>query len=66
MGGGQCMKKKLYLFTTRDEYELPIFVADSAKEMSEMTGFTIGSVYKCISAGYSGWHKVIVDMEDDE
>ena len=36
---------KLYVRTTTDELELPVAVADSAKELAEMTGTTVGCVY---------------------
>lgn len=29
---------KLYMYTTLDKYELPLAVADSPRELAEMTG----------------------------
>ena len=39
----------LYLRTTTDKYELPIAVADTAKELAEELGVTEGTVYTHIS-----------------
>lgn len=53
----------LYLRTTTDKYELPIAVADTAKELAEELGVTEGTVYTQISKKRNGWYKV--DLEDD-
>lgn len=55
---------KLYVRTTTDELELPVAVADSAKELAEMTGTTVGCVLSSISHGYKGWKRV--ELEDDD
>lgn len=34
-----------------DELELPLFVTDTVKEMSELTGVTLGMVYYSIRKG---------------
>ena len=37
---------KLYIKTTMDDLELPVAVAESAKELAEMTGTTAASVLR--------------------
>ena len=50
------MKKleRLYIAVTPDLYELPIAVADTAKELAKMIGTSENSVYSCISKKRSG------------
>ena len=60
--------KKLYLATTQDKYELPIAVADSPKELAEMTGRgTRQTVLSAISHSKnqkrSRYHRVEVEDE---
>ena len=57
---------KLYVRTTTDELELPVAVADSAKELAEMTGTTVGCVYSSIAHDHKGWDRVEVEDEDAE
>ena len=57
---------KLYLRTTTDELELPVAVADSAKELAEMTGTTAACVLSSISHGHKGWERVEVEDDDAE
>ena len=57
---------KLYVRTTTDELELPVAVADSAKELAEMTGTTAACVYSSIAHGHKGWDRVEVEDEDAE
>lgn len=52
---------KLYLKTTNDQYELPLFVADNPKELAEMVGTTTNSVKSAISHKCAGWHRVEID-----
>lgn len=58
------MKKKLYIKTTHDKYELPIAVAESTRELAEMLGTTRNCVSSCFSHNLKGWH--IVEIEEDE
>lgn len=37
---------KLWIAFTNDEYELPIFVEDSAIELSKKLGITLNSLYR--------------------
>ena len=48
---------KLYLGVTPDKYELPLFVADSLKELSKMSGFDYDSLRYRISKRNSGRNK---------
>lgn len=60
----------LYLKTTTDEYELPLAVAESARELAELTGTSERSMASIISRVRKGttdtkcYH--IVEVEDDE
>lgn len=44
----------LYLAVTSDEYELPVAVADTTKELAAMTGRNHKSIKSCISRGFNG------------
>lgn len=48
------MKKKLYMAVETDEYELPLYVADTSSELADWSGLSIGYVLSAISHGYSG------------
>lgn len=56
----------VYMKTTADKYELPIFVADTAKELAEMVGTTVGCVYSLISKKHKGWAKVEIGEDENE
>lgn len=62
---------KLYMGVTPDKYELPLFVADSLKELSKMSGFDYDSIRHRISKRSSGRNKgirfikIIVDEVKD-
>lgn len=53
MGIEQYMAKKrvipIYMIVTQDKYELPLFVAESLAEMSEMTGIREDTLRKGFS-----------------
>lgn len=55
---------KLYLQVTKDEYELPLIIADNAKELGRLTGHTANYVLSVISKGYKGWARI--EVEDDD
>lgn len=40
---------KIYIATTPDEYELPLFVADSAAELARMCGYNPQHIYVAIN-----------------
>lgn len=48
------MKKKLYMAVETDKYELPLYVADTSRELADWSGLSIGYVLSSISHGYSG------------
>ena len=60
----------LYLKTTTDEYELPLAVAESVRELAELTGIPERSMASIISRVRKGrsdtkcYH--IVEVEDDD
>lgn len=65
------MKNSVYMVVTRDEYELPILIADNAKEMAELTSHSINSIYHAVSRPNHGFslygEKVkIIKVEVDE
>lgn len=39
---------------TTDKYELPLYVADTARELSDWSGYNINYVLSAISHQYSG------------
>lgn len=45
------MKETLYLVTTNDELELPVFVTKYLKEAAKFTGNTVGSLSSRLSRG---------------
>jgi len=48
------MKKKLYMAVETDEYELPLYIADTSIELANWSGFSIGYVLSAISHKYCG------------
>ena len=56
---------KLYIKTTMDDLELPVAVADSAKELAELTGTTAACVYSSLSHKHKGWERVEVEDDDE-
>lgn len=50
---------------TKDEYELPIVVADSADELGEIVGKSGNSILSLLSRGTAGWARVVLEDEDD-
>lgn len=48
------MRGKVYVYVTDDEYELPIYVCDTVKELSELTGYTESSIYSNITRWEKG------------
>ena len=60
--------KKIYMVVTSDEYELPLYVADSVAEIAEWSGSTINSIYSMMSRVKRGKRKrsifVSVDISE--
>ena len=42
-------KNYVYIKVTADKYELPIFVADSVKELSQMCGSSVNTILSTMS-----------------
>lgn len=60
---------KLYLYVTDDEYELPMFVADTQQELAEYKGVGINTVQALLSKQRHGKIKsrckeVVIDDND--
>lgn len=56
----------LWLYVTKDEYEFPIFVEDTAEKLARKVGVAANTVYSAIrhskEKGYkSAYKKVVVD-----
>lgn len=61
---GEMMKHKyIYIATTFDKYELPVAVADTVKELSELTGANKKSIANRVSDGRSHFYRVEVNEE---
>ena len=57
MADGLCvevMGKYLWLCVEADEYELPLYVADTARELAEQFDTTTHCVQVLVDGGYSG------------
>lgn len=61
---------KIYMKVTKDEYQLPVAVADSVRELAKMVGVTPEMVHHLLSAHKKGISKscmyVCVEVDDDE
>lgn len=64
------MKRTVWMKVSKDELELPEAVADTARELAEITGTTTFSIVSSVSKVRCGERKmcryVKVDIEDDE
>lgn len=58
----------LYLVVSNDEYALPVFVAQSLDELSEMTGKSKKHILQMISHGKHAKNPmyIVVEVEDDD
>lgn len=57
----------VYIRVTKDKYRLPIAIADTAKELAEITGYNQSAIYCAISKGSGYFEKVdIGDLEEEE
>lgn len=43
-----------YMTVTADEYELPIYVADTVEELAEHYGISVGTIYTAVCLGKNG------------
>lgn len=62
-------KKKLWLLVTHDEYELPLFVADTAAELGRHVGQSANTILSAVShakkSGYNCKYQS-VDIDDED
>lgn len=57
----------LYLLVTKDKYQLPLAVADSAAELARIVGVNPATIIKSInSRKNSRYIRIYVDLEEDE
>lgn len=57
---------RLYLATTKDEYELPIAVADSPSQLADLLGVKRERVNQNLSKKIKGWYKIDIEEEESE
>lgn len=55
---------KIYMQTTKDDYELPVLVADNVNELATAAGVAASTILSAISHKYKGWARV--EIEEDE
>lgn len=64
--------RKLYMAVTRDRFELPVAVADSAQELARMVGVSKRTIERRLSDNKhhpgrrSIYHRVLVEDNDEE
>lgn len=59
--------KPLYLLVTKDKYQLPLAVADTAEELARIVGVNQSTIIKCINRRKkSQYIRIYVDLEEDE
>lgn len=59
--------KPLYLMVTKDKYELPLAVADTADELGRLVGVDQSTIIKSIThRKNSKYIRIYVDLEEDE
>ena len=57
----------LYLLVTKDKYQLPLAVADSADELARIVGVRQSTIIKSITQRKkSQYIRIYVDLEEDE
>ena len=56
----------LYLRTTKDEYELPLAVAESAEELAREIGTSVNCVRSALSKKSKGWAKIEVEEDPED
>lgn len=66
------MKNVVWMKVTHDEYELPVAVADSSRELAQICGVKLSSIYSIMShaknsyRNYSWSPYIKVRLEDNE
>ena len=59
------MQKAIYIMVTKDEYELPMAIADTVKELSVMTGKSESDIRSGISKQKQGYRSRFYKIETD-
>lgn len=60
-------KETVYMKVTKDKYELPVAVANSARELANIIGIKENSIHSAISHSKNdGWHSCYIKVELDE
>lgn len=59
------MQKAIYIMVTKDEYELPMAIADTVKELSVMTGKSENAIRSGISKQKQGYRSRFYKIETD-
>lgn len=58
----------IYMEVSRDKYELPVFIAETVKDLAKITGCSEGNIYSSISKRKHNGIKtrfVKVDIQED-
>lgn len=59
--------KPLYLLVTKDKYQLPLAVADTAEELARIVGVNPSTIRKCITQRKNTRYiRIYVDLEEDD
>lgn len=66
MSAVEVVIMKIYMYVTKDEFELPLAVAESPDELARMVGTTKNVVLSAISHKHLGWERIEVKEADDE
>lgn len=56
----------VYIRVSKDKYRLPEAIADTARELAEITGYNIGVIYTAVSRGNGYFEKVEIDDLEEE
>lgn len=60
-------RKPLWLMVTKDKYQLPLAVADTAAELAQIVGVKPCTIIKSVThRRNSRYIRIYVDMEEDE
>lgn len=56
---------------TRDKYEFPIVIADTAKQLAKICGVTTNSIYSAYcrakhNGGFTAYKRIEMEDEDDD
>ena len=61
------MLTPLWLMVTKDKYQLPLAVADTAEELAQMVGVKPSTIIKSVThQRKSRYIRIYVNMEEDE